>query len=108
MTALTSDRNTRARVGVTRVEGLAAAVKVWAASIAMRNAAGYITKGATATGCAGVGRAEGLADNTGGAAGALTVEYAQGIFLFANSSAGDLITIADIGKLFRLTPPLTR
>jgi hypothetical protein len=99
MTALTSDRNTRARVGDTRVEGLAAAIKVFAGSIVMRNAAGYITKGATATGCAGVGRAEALADNSAGAAGAVSVEYRQGIFLFANSAAGDLITIADIGKL---------
>ena len=36
-------------------------------------------------------------DNTG-AAGAASVEYRIGLFLFANSSAGDLITIADIGK----------
>ena len=60
----------------------------------MRNAAGDITKGAT--GCAGVGRAEAAVDNS---AGALTVEYRRGIFLFANSAAGDLITKADIGKL---------
>jgi hypothetical protein len=98
MTALSSDRNTRARVGDTRVAGLAASVKVWGGSIVMRNAAGYITKGATATGCAGVGRAEASADNSAGAAGDLTVEYRQGIFLFANSASGDLITIADIGK----------
>ncbi len=99
MTALTSDRNTRARQGDTRVEGVAASVKVWGGSIVMRNAAGYLTKGATATGCAGVGRAEAVADNFAGANGAVTVEYRQGIFLFANSAAGDLITIADIGKL---------
>lgn len=46
-----------------------------------------------------MGRAEALVDNSAGAAGALTIEYRQGIFLFANSAAGDLITIADIGKL---------
>lgn len=83
----------------TRVEGLAAAIKVWGGSIVTRNAAGYLTKGATATLCTGVGRAEATAGNSAGAAGALTVDYRQGIFLFANSAAGDLITIADIGKL---------
>lgn len=99
MAALLSDRNTRLRQGDTRVEGLAAAIKVFAGSIVMRNAAGDITKGATATVCAGVGRAEATVDNSAGIAGALTVEYRQGIFLFANSTAGDLITRADIGKL---------
>ncbi|MCU0905547.1 MAG: hypothetical protein MUE83_17025 [Tabrizicola sp.] len=63
----------------------------------MRNAAGFLTKGATATGCVGVGRAEKTVDNTG-AAGAAVVEYRTGSFLFANSGGGDLITIADIGK----------
>ena len=65
----------------------------------MRNAAGYLTKVATATGCMGVGRAEATVDNTAGAAGALTLEYRQGLFLYANSAAGDLITIVEIGKL---------
>lgn len=63
----------------------------------MRNAAGFLTRGATATGCVGVGRAEKTVDNTG-AAGAVSVEYRTGSFLFANSAAGDLITIADIGR----------
>lgn len=99
MTALTSDRNTRLRAGDIRVDGLAAAAKVFAGSLVMRNAAGYLTKGATATACTGVGRAECLVDNTAGAAGALTLEYRMGNFLFANSAAGDLITIADMGKL---------
>ncbi len=53
MVALTADRNTTARLGDTRAGPLAAAVKVWAGSIVMRNAAGLLTKGATATG--GVG-----------------------------------------------------
>lgn len=74
-------------------------MKIWGGSLIMRNAAGYLTKGATATGCVGVGRAEKTVDNTAGANGALSVEYRIGLFLFANSAAGDLITIADIGKL---------
>lgn len=97
MVALSTERNTRARIGDLRVEPMAATVKIWGGSLAMRNAAGYLTKGATATGCVGVGRAEKTVDNTG-AAGAASIEYRIGIFLFANSAAGDLITIADIGK----------
>ena len=98
MVALTTERNTRARIGDLRVEPVAATVKIWIGSLIMRNAAGFLTKGATATGCVGVGRAEKTVDNTG-AAGAATVEYRVGVFLFANSAAADLITIADIGRV---------
>lgn len=98
MVALTSERNTEARIGDLRVEPVAAAIKIWGGSLVMRNAAGYLTKAATATGCVGLGRAEKTVDNTAGAAGAATLEYRLGSFLFANSSAGDLITIADVGK----------
>ena len=97
MVALTADRNTRLRIGDSRVEPVAAAVKIFGGSLVMRNTAGYLTKGATATGCVGVGRAETLVDNSAGVAGALSVEYRLGSFLFANL-AGDLVTIADIGK----------
>lgn len=99
MVALTAERNTRFRTGDLRVEPMAATVKIWNGSLVMRNAAGFLTKGATATGCVGVGRAEKTVDNGAGVNGALSVEYRIGLFLFANSAAGDLITIADIGKL---------
>lgn len=99
MTALSAERNTRRRQGDSQVEALAASVKVFAGSLVMRNAAGHLTKGITATGATGVGRAGCTADNSAGAAGALTLEYRRGIFLFANSAGGDLITIADLGKL---------
>lgn len=99
MVALTSERNTIRRAGENRVEPVAAAIKIWAGSLLMRNAAGHITKGATATGCIGVGRAGATIDNAAGAAGAKTVEYCPGIFSFANSGGGDLIAQADVGKL---------
>ena len=99
MAALTTDRNTPARVGDVRNEPLAAAAKVFSGSIVMRNAAGYLTKGAVVTGAFGVGRAEGVFDNSAGAAGALFADYRTGIFRFANATAGDLITQADVGKL---------
>ena len=79
------------------MELAAAAGKIFGGSLVMRNAAGYLTKAATATGCIGVGRAEYMVDNTAGAAGAVSAEYRLGSFLFANLAA-DLVTIADIGK----------
>lgn len=86
MVALSTERNTRARIGDLRVEPMAASVKIWGGSLVMRNAAGYLTKGATATGCVGVGRAEKTVDNTG-AAGAASVEYRIGLFLFRECGA---------------------
>lgn len=99
MTALTSGRNSPERLGDLRNEPLAASVKVFSGALVMRNAAGYLTKGATATGCIGVGRAEETVDNSAGAAGALNVEYRRGIFRFLNSGGGDQIAQADMGKL---------
>lgn len=98
MAALTSERNTTQLRGDTRVGPLAASVKVWKGGILMRNAAGFVTKGATATGCIGIGRAEATVDNSAGAAGAVSVEYRSGIFGFANLAA-DAVTQAEVGKL---------
>lgn len=98
MVALTSERNTRTREGQMRYDAVAAAVKIFAGSIVMRNASGFLTKGATATGCFGVGRAEETVDNTAGAAGAVSLTYRAGQFAFANL-AGDAITQADVGKV---------
>lgn len=99
MVALTTERNTKMRLGDLRFDLLAASVKVFGGGIVMRNAAGYLTKGATATGSFGVGRADETADNSAGVAGALGVNYRAGSFAFANSAAGDLIAQADIGKV---------
>tara|TARA_R110002020_G_scaffold34066_35_gene103965 strand:- start:2002 stop:2448 length:447 start_codon:yes stop_codon:yes gene_type:complete len=97
MTALTSDRNTALIQGDLRSAGAAAAL-IYAGALVMRNAAGYVTKGATATGSVGCGRAEERVDNSGGSAGDLDVRFRPGIFRFANSSSTDLIGITEIGK----------
>jgi hypothetical protein len=98
MTALTKGRNTQAASGDLREGGVAAAQLIYAGAIVCRNAAGYLVKGSTATGLVGVGRAEAQGDNTAGAAGDVVLRYRPGIYHYANSTAGDLITIADIGK----------
>lgn len=97
MAALTADRNTPTRAGNITVGQLAAAVKVYAGAILMRNAAGYLVPATTATGLVGVGRAEQQVDNTSGSAGDLTVNFRPGAFRYANSAGGDELTIADIG-----------
>ena len=60
----------------------------------MRDASGNLRPGAVPTGCIGVGRAEEAVDNTGGAAGDLTVKWRAGVFLMANAS-GDLVAAGD-------------
>jgi hypothetical protein len=98
MTVLTADRNTAAWQGEMREQPLGAGTRIFAGALLMRNAAGFIVKGATATGCVGVGVAEQPVDNTAGANGAQTVRYRHGVTArFRNSTAGDLIVQADVG-----------
>ena len=99
MTALTADRNTPRRQGETLSGAVAAAQLVFAGALVMRNPAGFLVTGTTATDLVGVGRAEARVDNSGGAAGDLSLEVRPGVFRFANSSAADEITVADIGEL---------
>ncbi len=99
MAALTSERNTKRREGALRVEPVAATAKLWAGSLVMRNASGYLTCGATVAGGLGVGRAEATADNTTGVDGAKTVEYRRGVFGFATAAGADEITQAHVGQL---------
>lgn len=97
MTALTKDRNTARSSGDIKQLGVAAAVLIYAGAMVMRNTAGFATKGQTALNLVGVGRAEERV--TGGAsAGDEAIKVRTGVFQFANSAAGDLITIADIGQ----------
>lgn len=98
MTALTKDRNTPMRDGDLKADGVAASAVIFAGALVMRNVAGFLTNGATASGCVGVGRAQEALDNSGEADGAMLVTYRPGIFRFANLPA-DLITQAGVGKL---------
>jgi hypothetical protein len=96
--ALSQDRNTPRAEGDLIVQGMAASVVCYAGALIMRNAAGYLTKGATATGSVGVGRAE--ERKTGGAnAGDETLKVRPGRFWFKNSTSTDAITVAEIGDL---------
>jgi hypothetical protein len=97
MVALTTDRSTPRRDGTNYSDPVAAGKKLFAGALVCLDAAGNATPGVTAVGLKGVGRARVLADNSAGAAGAISVETETGIFRFANSAAADLIIRTDIG-----------
>jgi hypothetical protein len=99
MAALSADRNTPRFEGEVRRGDVAAATLIYAGAIVMRDAAGNLIEGQTATGLVGVGRAEERVDNSAGSAGDLTCDYRPGVYRFANSAAADLIAKADIGNL---------
>ncbi len=97
MAALTADRDTPRRDGDIVSMGVAASKKIYAGALVARDANGYATPGATATGLLGVGRAESQVDNSSGSNGDVTVEVRKGVFRFDNY-ATDQVTIADIGN----------
>lgn len=98
MGALTADRNTHMKDGELLAVPVAANVKIFAGSLVAANATGYATPGATAATLTYLGRAEELVDNTGGAAGAMTIQVRRGkAFKFANLGA-DAVTQASLGK----------
>jgi hypothetical protein len=98
MTAATKDRDTQEVNGRARAYGMAASTLVYAGTIAVLNAAGYLTKGITATTLKCVGVFTEPYDNSAGANAAILGEAKRGIFgPFANSSAGDLIANTDVG-----------
>ncbi|MDQ2084650.1 hypothetical protein RA307_31100 [Xanthobacteraceae bacterium Astr-EGSB] len=96
MAALVAGRNTQARSGSTRELPVKANAKIYAGAMVAVDAAGYAVPAATSTTLKVVGRADALADNAGGVDGAIKVKVSCGIFRFANSSAGDLIALADV------------
>jgi hypothetical protein len=98
MAALTGDRNTVERSGNNIVLNAAASKKYFAGSLVARDANGRATPGAVSTTLKGVGRCEVFVDNSAGADDAITVPIRRGIFQFANSTAGDAISDADIGN----------
>ena len=98
MPALAADRTTPKRLANRLNLPVAANAVIYAGALVCVSATGFATKGAVATTLKVAGVAQQRVDNTGGADGALRVEVdRQGAHLFANSAAGDLITLADMG-----------
>lgn len=99
MTALAKDRNTPSRAGDAFSRDVAAAKKIFAGSLVALDSSGNAQPGATATGLVAAGRAAEYIDNSSGNAGDKQVTIEPGVFRWANSSAGDAITKAEIGDL---------
>lgn len=97
MTALTQDRNTLRREGLSLEPPVAATTKIYGGSIVAINASGYAVPGATATTLKAAGVAERRADNSAGAAGDIRVRVRKGVHVFANSASTDAIALTDIG-----------
>lgn len=87
---------------------IAANVKVFAGAIAVLDGTTGLAKAAsTATGLRTAGIFAKTYDNTGGAAKAFRVAVHGGCFLMNNSTSGDLITEADVGKTVYLVDDQT-
>jgi hypothetical protein len=97
MAALSADRNTVRRSGDRFSRPVEAGAKIYAGALVCLNAAGNAVPGSVSTTLVAQGRANAQVDNTGGAAGALTVEVLPGIYRWDNSAAGDAIAQANIG-----------
>lgn len=86
---------------------VAASVNIHQGSLVVIDSAGNAKPGVAGLGLTAVGRSETLesavnatgANNTSGAAGDVKVLVRQGCFKWANSTAGDAIAAADVGKM---------
>lgn len=97
MAALTKDRMTKEQAGTVFDDPVAAATQMYAGSLACLDASGNLVPGSTATTLTARGCAQQNVDNSSGAAGDLTCRVKTGVYLFANSAAGDEITRAEVG-----------
>lgn len=78
---------------------VAANTKIYANSIVAMNASGYAVPASATASQVVIGRAINSADNTGGAAGALTINVEQGAFDFAMASGVNALVASDVGKI---------
>lgn len=95
---LTQERDTKYRTGTMVAIAVAAATKIFKGALVCINAAGDAVPGSVSTTLRAQGRAEETVDNLAGAAGDKSIIVHKGVFLYKNSSAGDLIAKADRGN----------
>jgi hypothetical protein len=95
MVALSENKATKERATGDLEDVLGANQTIFAGALLMRNASGHLIEGAVATGSFGAGVAVRATSST--TAGVTRIRYQEGVFLFANSAAGDAIVQADVG-----------
>jgi hypothetical protein len=96
MAALTAGRNAPEFLGDIQEYGAQAAAVAFAGGLAVLSAAGYCAPGSVATTLKAVGAFIESKSNAAGANAAVNFRVKPGTYRFNNSSAGDLITIADL------------
>jgi hypothetical protein len=94
MVALTQDRNTASREGLSYSLGVAASEKIYAGSMVALDSDGYAVPASDTAGLKVVGRAEEQVDNSSGSDGDVSVLVREGVFKFAGSGLDE----ADVGK----------
>ena len=98
MAALAKDRNTPYRDGLYISVPVKAATKIYAGSLVVADG-GYAKPAAKAANLVALGRAEHLADNSGGANGDIQVQVRRGTFRWGTvAAAAGKVTVAEIGK----------
>lgn len=95
--ALSAPRNTLTKGRDLLVLPVAAATVIHAGALVAANASGLGVPGSVSTTLTAAGRAEESADNSGGAASAISVTVRRGVFLFKNHGA-DPVVQADVLK----------
>jgi hypothetical protein len=96
--AATAPRNTDMRPGNYVFVPVAANVKIFQGTLVARDADGRAVPASATAGLRVIGKALETIDNTGGAAGALSINVEIGCYKFANSEA-NAITAAMIGRM---------
>ncbi len=89
--ALSQPRNTLTKGRDLLVLPVAAATAIHGGAFVALNASGLAVPGSVATTLLAAGRAEESADNSAGAAGAISVTVRRGVFLFKNHGADPVV-----------------
>ena len=98
MTAATQDINTPYKDGEIVAMPVEANVVIFAGSLVCANANGNAVDGSTAEGLTYIGRAEAYVSNTGGAAGAQTIQVRRGVMFQWANSPEDPVNQSSMGK----------
>ncbi len=99
MTAAVADRLTRIREGDELSPDVFGGVKIFGGTMVQKNATGYAVPASATVANKTLGIAKHASDNLAGASGDIKARVRRNIIgVFANSTSGDLITIADIGN----------
>lgn len=97
MAALTTDRDTPSKGARLVSIPVAASTQIYAGSIVAVNASGYAVPASATAALKVIGRADGLADNSAGANGAINVLVGRDeAYLWENATAGDAVVQANI------------